>query len=251
MLIPVEHADDERLVDYVDLRHTPDREAVIVEGAVALQQVPGSAFRLRSVLCFDRHVDKVRTIVGDDATIYVAPEPVLRATVGFDLHRGVVAACERAPARSAADVVGNARVLLATERLNDIENLGGLFRNARALGADGVLLDAETADPLNRRTVRVSLGHVLRVPFARAAEWPLSLPDVTVAALTPQGDTDVRDLAPIDAPVALLVGAEGGGLSEAALAAADLRVRIPMSDDVDSINVATAAAVALFAISRR
>ncbi len=251
MLIPVEHADDERLADYVDLRHTPEREAVIVEGAIALEQVPGSDFALRSVLCFERHVDKVRAIVGDEATVYVAPEAVLQATVGFDLHRGVVAACERAPARTADDVTRRARVLLATERLNDIENLGSLFRNARALGAGGVLLDAETADPLNRRTVRVSLGHVLRVPFARVDGWPLSLPGVTVAALTPDGDTDVRDLASIDAPIALVVGAEGPGLSEPALAAADLRVRIPMRNDVDSLNVATAAAVALFALNRR
>ena len=251
MLIPVERADDERLSDYVDLRHTPARDAVIVEGAVALEQVPASPYLLRSVLCFERHTRKVRALVGDEATIYVAPEPVLRATVGFDLHRGVVASCGRAPELSAADLVRDARVLLATERLNDVENLGSLFRNARAFGVDAVLLDAETADPLNRRTVRVSLGHVLRVPFARADRWPLALDGVTVAALAPRGDVDVRDLASIDGPIAIVVGAEGAGLGDEALAAADLRVRIPMADGVDSLNVATAAAVALYELSRR
>jgi tRNA G18 (ribose-2'-O)-methylase SpoU len=171
--------------------------------------------------------------------------------VGFNLHRGVVAAVERAPALSVAAVASGARALVALERLNDIENLGALFRNARAFGVDGVLLDPETADPRNRRSVRVSLGHVLRVPFARctADEWPLRLPGCTIAALTPAGDVDVRDL--VGEPVALVLGAEGPGLSEAALAAADVRVRIPMADRVDSLNVAVAAAVALYEVFSR
>ena len=252
-MIDVDDPADPRLADNFDLRHTPARDAVIVEGTIALEQVAGSPFALRSVLCLPRHLDKVRTIVGDDALVYAAPDAVLQATVGFNLHRGVVAACDRAPALEVDDLLRRGQLFVACERLNDLENLGSLFRNARALGADGVVLDPETADPLNRRSVRVSLGHVLRVPFARADGWPLVVdPGTTVAALAPDGDVDLDACNPFTSgPCVLLVGSEGAGLSDEAQAAADVRVRIPMANDVDSLNVATAAAIALHAITRR
>jgi tRNA G18 (ribose-2'-O)-methylase SpoU len=243
LLIAVDDADDPRLADYVDLRHVPDRLPVIVEGITALRQVPGSPFMLRSVLCLPRHEPRVRTVVGDDATVLVASDEVLRQTVGFNLHRGIVAAVERPPALSANEILGSARVVAVLERLNDVENLGALFRNARAFGVDGVLLDAETADPLNRRTVRVSLGHVLRVPFARLESWPPSLPGFRVVALTPAGDVDLHDV-PQGPRTALLLGSEFDGLTAPAIAGADVRVRIPMAAGVDSLNVATAAAIA-------
>jgi tRNA G18 (ribose-2'-O)-methylase SpoU len=148
-----------------------------------------------------------------------------------------------------------ARRLLVVEAVNDHENVGSLFRNAAAFGVDGVVLDPTAADPLYRRATRVSLGHVLRVPFARAEAWPQALEVLrtagwTVAALTPAGDEPLAALAAEGPPqVALLVGAEGPGLSPAALAAADRRVRIPMAPGVDSVNVATAAALALHALS--
>jgi tRNA G18 (ribose-2'-O)-methylase SpoU len=137
--------------------------------------------------------------------------------------------------------------------LNDFENLGALFRNAAAFGVDAVLLDPQCADPLYRRSVRVSMGHVLRVPFAvLPGAWPDSLAalrDFTVLALTPDPSaTPLRDV-PVPPRWAVLLGAEGPGLSPAALAAADLRVRIPMAPGVDSLNVATAAAVAFAQLS--
>jgi tRNA G18 (ribose-2'-O)-methylase SpoU len=137
------------------------------------------------------------------------------------------------------------------EGLNDHENLGSLFRNAAALGADGALLSPTCADPLYRRAVRVSLGHVLRVPFARVGGWPADLGLLRergwqVVALTPRAEAEpVTVLEALDGPVALMVGAEGRGLSGEALAAADRWVRIPMAPGVDSVNVATAAAIAL------
>ena len=136
------------------------------------------------------------------------------------------------------------------EGLNDFENLGSLFRNAAAFGVDAVLLDPTCADPLYRRSVRVSMGHVLRVPFAGlAGPWPHSLAAVRASgfrllALTPRPDAVPLRAVPVPQRWAVLVGAEGPGLSEAALAAADERVRIPMAPGVDSLNVATAAAVA-------
>jgi tRNA G18 (ribose-2'-O)-methylase SpoU len=182
----------------------------------------------------------------------VADLDVQRATVGFDLHRGAVACADRLPLPDPSTLIEppGRRTLLVTERLADLENLGSLFRNARAFGVDGVLLDPETTDPLHRRVVRVSMGHALRVPFARLDPWPGALHALEgagyeVVALTPGG-------APIGAwrageRVAFLVGAEGPGLTEAALAAATHRLRIPMAPGVDSVNVATAAAIALSA----
>ncbi len=242
---------DPRLADYVDLRGgRPDGAGpVVVEGLLAVEQLAASALQVRSVLVTP--AKRARLPAGLDAEVLVAPPDVVKATVGFDLHRGVVASAERPAPRDPADLVRGATRVVVVERVNDLENLGALFRNARAFGCDAVLLDPETADPLGRRPVRVSLGHVLRVPFARLDPWPDALALVRNAglelvALTPAG-------APLRLPerAALLVGAEGPGLTEQALAAADRRVAIPMAEGVDSVNVATAAAIALHAhISR-
>jgi tRNA G18 (ribose-2'-O)-methylase SpoU len=160
---------------------------------------------------------------------------------------------DRAPATDLARLLATARRLLVCEGVNDHENLGALFRNAAALGADAVLFGDRCADPLYRRSVRVSMGHVLRVPFAPLPGWPSGLAELrhagfTVLALTPRHPS--VPLSEVDAAdrLALLVGAEGPGLSESALAAADARVHVPMAEGVDSLNVATAAAVALYAL---
>jgi tRNA G18 (ribose-2'-O)-methylase SpoU len=144
----------------------------------------------------------------------------------------------------------NTRRLAVLESLNDFENLGALFRNAAAFGVDTVLLDPHCADPLYRRSVRVSMGHVLQVPFAvLPGPWPHSLEllrerGINLLALTPAADAvPLRDVTPPDR-WAVLLGAEGPGLTAAAIAQADQAVRIPMAGGVDSLNVATAAAVA-------
>jgi tRNA G18 (ribose-2'-O)-methylase SpoU len=180
--------------------------------------------------------------------MYVAEDEVLRQIVGFDLHRGAVAAGERWPAPPVDSLLDGARRIALVEKLNDYENLGVLFRNAAAFGMDAVVLDTETADPLYRRCVRVSIGNVLTVPWARVT----ALDEVrsrgfTLIALTPA--TDAVPLEEITWPDrhAVMLGAEGPGLSRAWLDAADLRVRIPMRAPVDSLNVATAAAIAFYA----
>ena len=156
-------------------------------------------------------------------------------------------------------VLAGARRVLILEGVNDYENLGSLFRNAVAFGVDAVLLDPTTADPLYRRTTRVSLGHVLRVPFARVGTeaWPTILSDLrgdglAVLALTPAPDatTLAAIIGQLPDRVAVLVGAEGPGLSDEAMASADHLVRIPMTPGTDSVNVATAAAIALAALYR-
>jgi tRNA G18 (ribose-2'-O)-methylase SpoU len=215
----------------------------VVEGPLAIERLVGSPYRARAFLFTPRMAERLGGLVERaDAPVYVAEPDVLAATVGFDLHRGAVASAERPEPTDPQVVAAGTSALLVVEGVNDHENLGALFRNAAAFGVGGVLLDPTCADPLYRRCVRVSMGHVLRIPFAVADRWPLDLPH-RVVALTPDGATDIGSLAPPER-LALLVGAEGRGLTEAALAAADLRVRIPMAEGADSLNVATAAAVA-------
>jgi tRNA G18 (ribose-2'-O)-methylase SpoU len=153
-------------------------------------------------------------------------------------------------------VVGDADLVLMAEGVTDNENLGALFRNAAAFGVDGVVVDATSADPLYRRSVRVSMGHVLRLPFTRVPEAGeavarLQALGFEVLALTPRVEAEDVGTVRRRPRQALLVGAEGPGLSEGALRAADRRVRIAMSGGVDSLNVATAAAVALHHLARR
>ena len=160
----------------------------------------------------------------------MAPDAVLRRVVGFHLHRGAVAAADRWPLPAAGTVLEGARRVAVLERVNDHENLGVLFRSAAALGVDAVLLDPECSDPLYRRCVRVSIGHVLRLPWTRIA----TIDEVRAAGFTTFALTPAADATPIDAVewpdrAALVLGAEGPGLSDAWLAAADRRVRIPMT----------------------
>lgn len=272
-MIHVDDVDDERLAGYADLT---DREArrhieaglgvFVVEGLVALRALLASDYPVRSVLSSARRIDDVAAVTqGLQAPVYVARPEVLAAVAGFDVHRGVLALGGRRPASDPADLLARVagaagRLVVVTEGVNDHENLGALFRNAAALGAGAVRADPTTADPLYRRSIRVSAGHVLRLPFARLAPWPARLADLRQAgwfllALTPQ--VDAPAIGPLVAgwdpvvPVALLVGAEGPGLTPAAQTAADQRVRIPLAPGVDSLNVATAAAIVLHELGQR
>ena len=211
------------------------------------------------MLLLPRVADRLRPqLAGLTAVpVYVAPPEVLRAVVGFDLHRGALAAVDRPPALAAEHLVSQRRLVVVTEGINDHENLGALFRNAAAFGVDALLLDPSSADPLYRRSVRVSMGHVLDVPFARIGALPRGLDVVWsaggfVVALTPDVDAVVvNELErPEGGPLALVVGAEGPGLSGATRAAADVRARVAMVPGVDSLNVATALAVALSHVTR-
>jgi tRNA G18 (ribose-2'-O)-methylase SpoU len=256
--------DDERWIDDFRALNDPLRrrelerrgDFFVAEGLFALEALVASPYPLRSLLVAENKLDAVQALVaavpGIDAVPTVVRSPAeLVAITGFAFHRGVLATARRLRQPPVAEVVAGARRLLVIEGVNDHENLGSLFRNAAALGVEGALLDPTTADPLYRRSVRVSLGHVLRVPWSRLDSWPGGLDDlraqgIVTVALTPAPDALDIDVVAADPPerVAFLVGAEGPGLTPAALAAADLRVRIPIAVDVDSLNVATAAAIA-------
>jgi tRNA G18 (ribose-2'-O)-methylase SpoU len=247
---------DPRLADYVDLRDPDIRrriegdELLIAEGVNVVRRLLASPLRVRSVLVTPKRLAALAPdLASTDVPVYVAPPDVVAATVGFDLHRGAVAAADRPTLLAPSALVGM-RTIAALEGVNDHENLGAIARSARALGVDALLLDPTCADPYYRRAIRVSMGEMLHLPIARAARWPEALTDlraagVAVAALTPAaGATDIHTWRRPDWPLAILLGAEGPGLSEAALQAADVRLRIPISPGVDSLNVGHAAAIA-------
>jgi tRNA G18 (ribose-2'-O)-methylase SpoU len=255
---PVEVTDpgDPRLADFRQLADAdvrPDRRGVVIaEGVAVVERLLTSPYRPRAVFGEAHRLAALAPALaaGPDLPVYCADRWLLSEVVGFRLTRGVLASADRGPTRSIDPLLATARRIAVLESLNDFENLGALFRNAAAFGVDAVVLDPRCADPLYRRSVRVSMGHVLRVPFTvLPGPWPASLAVLrdhgfVVLALTPH--TDAEPLSRVTPPDrwAVLLGAEGPGLTPAALAAADARVRIPMARGVDSLNVATAAAVA-------
>lgn len=233
----------------------------VVEGALALQQLIESVYPVHSVLVATNRLAQVERLAPapdrGGAPLYVAVPEVLVAIAGFNVHRGILALGVRRALPDPESVLAAAaangrRCVVVLDGVNDHENLGAIFRNAAAFGAAAVLADPTTCDPLYRRSIRVSSGHVLRVPFARLELLPGGLEILrrtgwTVVALTPTARAETIDQLAGDPPdrVALVVGAEGPGLRPEILGAADRRVRIPMAGGVDSLNVATAAAIAL------
>lgn len=269
MIVPVvDVADpaDPRLDDFRDLNsidRRPDlptgKGLVIGEGILVVQRMLGSRFTPFALLGTDRRLTELGAdLAGFQIPCYRVDADVMARVVGFHLNRGVLAAARRPSQLALAEVLANARTVAVLEGVNDHENLGSIFRNAAGLGVDAVVFGPGCADPLYRRAVRVSMGHALLVPYAHAQAWPSDLDTLRrrgfrLLALTP----DPHALALPDAvaavagdPVAILVGAEGPGLTERAMRAADLRVRIPMSRGTDSLNVATAAALAFYEKAR-
>ena len=228
----------------------------VAEGAHALGRLLTSGRRLRSVL-----VDPVRLealaddLAGLDAPLLVADQPTLRAVAGFPVHRGVLAAADRWVLPDLAAVLAGARRIAVLEDINDHENLGVIFRNAGSLGVDAVLLSPRCCDPLYRRSVRVSMGHVLAVRWTRLEPWPEALGLVAGAGFSLLAFTPAADAEPVTGwhpdsgeRVAVLLGAEGPGLSPGALSAAHRRLTIPMRRPGDSLNVGSAAAIAFCAL---
>ena len=258
--------DDARLDHFRDLNsidRRPDlpsgKGLVIAEGVLVVQRMLASPFTPLAFLGTDRRLAELKAdLAGSPAPYYRVSAEVMAAVVGFHLNRGVLAAARRAPERSLAEVVDGARTVAVLEGVNDHENLGAIFRNAAGLDVDAVVFGSGCADPLYRRAVRVSMGHALLVPYARATNWPADLKTLQQKGFRLLAMTPNPDAAPLaeamaavhDEPVAVLVGAEGPGLSRAVMQASDLRVRIPMSRGTDSLNVATAATLAFYERAR-
>ena len=260
-LVHLTSADDPRLADYRSLTDVALRRKVepaggmfIAEGEKVVRRALAAGYEMRSLLCAESRVADLQDLPG---LHLVAGYDVLEAVTGFHVHRGVLAAMGRRPLPTVEEVARQGHRLMVLEELSSTTNLGAVFRSAAALGIDGIILAPTCGDPLYRRAVRVSMGQVFAIPYARCETWPQPLAGLRgqgwrVLALTPDARaTDIDRLAVgPDERLALLIGAEGSGLSPAALAAASEWVRIPMAHGVDSLNVAAAAAVASYALRR-
>lgn len=255
--IAIDDPADPRLDDFRDLSvadRRPDttRGVVIAEGVPVAARMLSSRFTPHAVMGVPARLAKLAALA-PAVQRYAVSAPLMTEVVGFQVSRGVLAAARRPHPLDPAALLHGARTVVIVEGVNDHENLGALFRNAAGLGADAVLFGPRCSDPLYRRAVRVSMGHVLRVPFAHLdpAGWPESglgiarAHGLRVVALTPGGETPLAEAAGFD-KVALLIGAEGPGLAPQTLAAADVRAAIDMARETDSLNVATAAAIALY-----
>lgn len=265
-VVDVDDPADPRLDDFRDLNsidRRPDlpsgKGLVIAEGVLVVQRMLASRFTPRAFLGTDR---RLRELADDlrvtSAPYYRASPEVMAEVIGFHLNRGVLGAAPRPRELTVDEVIADARTVAVLEGVNDHENLGSIFRNAAGLNVDAVVFGTGCADPLYRRAVRVSMGHALLVPYAWAPAWPdelASLRDKGFRLLSMTPNPAARTLAAAmadltDDRVAMLVGAEGPGLSERAMRATDERVRIPMSRGTDSLNVATAAALAFYERAR-
>jgi tRNA G18 (ribose-2'-O)-methylase SpoU len=260
----IDEPGDPRLSDYRELKDPVARRRIegadffIAEGPVAIERLLASPHRVRSVLVSEQKYARMTAVLDAlDAPVFVVDRSLLREIVGFDLHRGAIAAADRLPHPSLAELAVGARRLAVLEGLNDPENLGAIARSARAFGVDGLVLDPTCIDPYTRRTVRVSMGEILHLPSCRVAatEWPGALEQLErlgfeTWAMTPAPDADdIWELA-VPGRLAIVLGAEGPGLSRPTIIASRRRVRLPIADDVDSLNVGAAAAVAFAIVGR-
>lgn len=237
----------------------------VAEGEVVVRVLASARqtrFKVQSLLLEQRRVEALRDVLeglGDDVPAYVAPQDVMNAVVGFAIHRGILAIGERGPGLTPGDVLSGGGLAVGLVGLTNHDNVGSIFRNAAAFGARGVLLDAATCDPLYRKSIRVSVGGALVVPFARCGS-PDAMLDVIegagweTLALTGRGEETLGEVVRGGLPAGvggrvLLLGTEGEGLPEGVLARTQ-RVRIDMTPMLDSLNVAVASGIALYEASR-
>lgn len=262
----IEDPTDERVRDYfrltdVALRRVlePERGLYLAESEKVIRRATGAGHAMRSLLMAPRWLtdlgDVVAQAAGDGIPVYAAAPDLIEQMTGFHLHRGAIAAMQRPVLPEPRELVAGARRVAVLEDIVDHTNVGAVFRSAAALGVDAVLVTPRCADPLYRRSVRVSMGTVFQVPWARIDPWPagvgvLQEAGFTVAALALAADAVPLEELAADPParLAVVLGAEGDGLSARTVAAADLALRIPMAGAVDSLNVAAASAVAFWAL---
>ncbi|GLU47778.1 TrmH family RNA methyltransferase [Nocardiopsis ansamitocini] len=266
-VIEVPDAADERLADYVRLRDVNLRKSLesehglfMAEGEKVVRRALRAGYRPRSFLLTPRRRAALADLVEQmTAPVYVVAEEVAEALVGFDLHRGALASFERKPLPGMDQVLDGARRVVVLEDIVDHTNVGAIFRSAAGLGIDAIVLAPRCADPLYRRSVKVSMGAVFTLPYTRLHDWYGGLADLRergfqLLAMTPApGSVLLADaLAAADGDRhALLLGTEGDGLSSRWMEQADVRVRIPMVQrDVDSLNVTAAAAIACYEMVR-
>jgi tRNA G18 (ribose-2'-O)-methylase SpoU len=267
-VISVTDAADPRLADYrgltdVALRRTleAERGLYMAEGAKVIARALRAGHTPRSVLASHKWIDGITDVLGADAaevTVFEAPEDVLEQVTGFQVHRGALAAMHRPELPSVAELVRDARRVVVLEGIVDHTNVGAIFRSVAGIGADAVIVSPTCADPLYRRSVKVSMGTVFQVPWTRAQSWPGVLDELRDAGFVVAGMALAEGAVPLDEfafeeheKVALVMGTEGDGMTRTALNHVDVPVVIPMAGGVDSLNVAAASAVALWELRVR
>ncbi|HLS92795.1 MAG TPA: RNA methyltransferase [Microbacterium sp.] len=262
----ISDADDERLADYRSLTDVALRRVLepagglyMAESAKVLARALAAGHRPRSVMTAEKWLDDVESLVGDSQTpVYVVPDEVAEQVTGYAVHRGMLAAMHRPALPAVADLLGDARGrrtrVAILEDLVDHTNVGAVFRSAAALGVDAVLVTPRCADPLYRRSVRVSMGTVFQVPWTRIDDWPRGIDELRGLGFHVAGMTLGEGAITLDELVdeeherlALVLGTEGHGITPRADRLLDRRVTIPMMGGVDSLNVAAASAVAFYA----
>lgn len=265
MLENVTDLDDRRLLDYTGLRDVELRKSLeaerglfLAEGEKVIRRAIAAGHPIRSVLTTERWLHTLD--LPPDATVYLVSDEIMSGVAGFQVHRGALASMERLPLPTVAEITENASRVMVLEDIVDHTNVGAIFRSAAALGVDAIVLSPRCADPLYRRAVKVSMGAVFAIPYARMTDWYDGLGELRAAgyqtlALTPDQTTTPIDEVALGDRVALLLGSEGHGLSERWLHEADERVRIRMSPTamdkgVDSLNVVAAAAIAAHGLMR-
>jgi tRNA G18 (ribose-2'-O)-methylase SpoU len=271
-VVAVSDAGDPRLSEFTRLTDVAARQArepaeglFIAEGEPVVRRALQAGFRARALLVADRYAGRAQELLetatarreSDDerdqpaAVVYAGTAELLWAVTGFHVHRGILGSFDRRPVPGPARLLAGARRVLAVEDSNSPTNLGAIFRCAAGLGMDALLLSPACADPLYRRCLRVSMGAVFSLPYARCTDWPADLlaPGFRILALTPAASARrISELTPTrDQRLIVVVGAEWPGLTPGALAVADELVRIPMSAGTDSLNVAAATAIACYA----
>ena len=265
-LVEVDDPRDPRLADYVDLRDVSLRKSLeaehglfIAEGEKVVRRAVESGHDVRSFLMAPRWLAGLSDVLdaAGDAPCYVVSEAVAESVTGFHVHRGALASLHRKPLPGVDDVLADARTVVVLEDIVDHTNVGAVLRTAAALGMDAVLLSPRCADPLYRRAVKVGMGAVFSLPYARIDDWYDGLQSLrdrgfTVVALTPDADAvPLEQVVRADGPqrLALVLGSEGHGLTRRWLASADVRAAIPMAAGVDSLNIAAAAAIACYLVA--
>ena len=259
-MIEIRDLADPRLADFahataVELKNGRGPHGLyIAESALVLERALRAGHTPRAVLALGDSVEQAVALVGPDVPVFSGPGGLLAGLTGYQLHRGLIASLERPPLPVPESLLAGARRIVVLENVVDPTNVGAIFRSVAAIGADAVLITPRCSDPFYRRAIRVSMGTVFQVPWGRLEPWPGGLAELkalgfTVAALALTDDAASLDDVAAAPPekLALVLGTEGDGLSRAAVAGADLVVRIPMSGGVDSLNVAAASAVAFWA----
>jgi len=256
-IIRIDSSADDRLSEF---RYVPDPELLarlglfVAEGRLVVARLLSSPLETRALLLTEPAFAALAPQLAErEVTVYVVPQAVMNDVAGFNFHRGCLAIGVRPALRNWRDIVSHAHRLVVLERVGNVDNIGSIFRTAAAFGIDGVLLHPDCGDPLYRKAIRTSMAASLTVPFARIP-WPDPLREINesgwaTVALTPDaGAPLVREVAAgvVGRPVAIVLGHEGEGLTREGMSACTHRARIPMAKGVDSVNVATAAAIAMY-----